>query len=254
MVNGFTINGEAAIDYSGSSVSDTGDVNGDGFADLLIGTSRSDPNGGYSGASFVVFGKGDAFSPTLELRSLGGAIRGDGSIRAIKITGDLAASALNAAIITARGTLAPASSAQALAIGSIKIGGSGEHAEILAGYDRAGPPVNADAGIGRVLVGRNWIASNLIAGATAGIDGLFGTDNDAPISRDSSLVARIASILIKGTAMGTADGSDHFGFVAEEIGAFKTGTAKLTLTRGPNNDLTAQPVGSTGDLTIREVA
>ena len=35
--NGFQINGEAAGDHSGFSVAGAGDVNGDGFADLIIG-------------------------------------------------------------------------------------------------------------------------------------------------------------------------------------------------------------------------
>ena len=44
--NGFKINGEAADDRSGSSVASAGDVNGDGFADLIIGA-----NPGASGAA-----------------------------------------------------------------------------------------------------------------------------------------------------------------------------------------------------------
>ena len=56
---GFVINGVSTYDRSGSSVSSAGDVNGDGFDDLIIGASRDDPNGSYSGASFVVFGKTD---------------------------------------------------------------------------------------------------------------------------------------------------------------------------------------------------
>ena len=35
--NGFKINGEAAGDDSGFSVASAGDVNGDGFADLIVG-------------------------------------------------------------------------------------------------------------------------------------------------------------------------------------------------------------------------
>jgi Ca2+-binding RTX toxin-like protein len=46
----------SANDYSGFSVSSAGDVNGDGFDDLIVGAYRSDPNGNESGASFVVFG------------------------------------------------------------------------------------------------------------------------------------------------------------------------------------------------------
>jgi len=65
---GFVINGVSVSDDSGSSVSDAGDINGDGLADLIVGAPDHDPNigrnndfvfGGYGGTSFVVFGKTD---------------------------------------------------------------------------------------------------------------------------------------------------------------------------------------------------
>ena len=57
--NGFAINGIAANDVSGYSVSSAGDVNGDGFDDLIIGARLADPNGiSYAGQSYVVFGQG----------------------------------------------------------------------------------------------------------------------------------------------------------------------------------------------------
>ena len=71
--NGFQINGEAANDKSGWSVAGAGDVNGDGFADLIVGAFGADPNGAYSGASYVVFGKASGFASTLELSALDGA-------------------------------------------------------------------------------------------------------------------------------------------------------------------------------------
>ena len=52
--NGFKLDGEASGDYSGSSVSTAGDVNGDGYADLLIGASLSCQFD--TGRSYVVYG------------------------------------------------------------------------------------------------------------------------------------------------------------------------------------------------------
>lgn len=71
-VKGFQING-ANGDRAGYSVSDAGDVNGDGFDDVIIGAHGGDPNGNYSGTSYVVFGKAAGFSAELELSTLDGA-------------------------------------------------------------------------------------------------------------------------------------------------------------------------------------
>ena len=55
--NGFRLDGEAAGDNSGRSVSGAGDINGDGVDDLIIGADSAYPNGlGNEGASYVVFG------------------------------------------------------------------------------------------------------------------------------------------------------------------------------------------------------
>lgn len=51
------ISGEVENDFSGLSVSSAGDVNGDGFDEIIVGAFGADPNGGYSGASYVVFGR-----------------------------------------------------------------------------------------------------------------------------------------------------------------------------------------------------
>jgi hypothetical protein len=53
-VGGFVINGQCTYDYSGSSVSSAGDVNGDGLADLIVGAYLGNS---YSGRSYVVFGQ-----------------------------------------------------------------------------------------------------------------------------------------------------------------------------------------------------
>jgi hypothetical protein len=71
--NGFTINGIDGGDSSGFSVSGAGDVNGDGFADVIIGAPGAVPGGRYfAGESYVVFGKAGGFGPSLELSALDG--------------------------------------------------------------------------------------------------------------------------------------------------------------------------------------
>ena len=73
--NGFALNGASAYDDAGFSVSGAGDVNGDGFDDLIIGAPDADFDVGYSyvGQSYVVFGSAGDFAPTLELSDLDGS-------------------------------------------------------------------------------------------------------------------------------------------------------------------------------------
>jgi hypothetical protein len=72
--NGFVLNGVASDDQTGRSVSSAGDVNGDGVADLLVGAAQTDPNGFYSGTSYVVFGGSEVgTSGVLELSDLDGS-------------------------------------------------------------------------------------------------------------------------------------------------------------------------------------
>jgi VCBS repeat-containing protein len=72
--NGFVINGIDSGDFSGRSVSNAGDINGDGFDDLIIGAYRADPNGQYdAGSSYVVFGNSSGFDTQFNLSSLNGS-------------------------------------------------------------------------------------------------------------------------------------------------------------------------------------
>ena len=71
--NGFRLDGEARIDFSGEPVSSAGDINGDGFDDVIVSASRNDANGDNSGSSYIVFGRASDFDAALDLSSLDGS-------------------------------------------------------------------------------------------------------------------------------------------------------------------------------------
>jgi hypothetical protein len=383
--DGFKVSGAADGDYAGNSLSAAGDVNGDGFGDVIVGAGAADEGGISRGAAYVVFGFGTAdvvvaangktatftdwdgdavtikaakgpltasqfhlSSPNpitggahllyvdftgvtdgtgLTITSKRGLTGGDGLVNVgtldarsaalgkVSIDGDLqqldadavagltvfslgqfAGAAMHGAPLTseilgkfgtltvktdasrvtlaaetfgaikalhldgvhifAAGVVNPAKIANALAIKSLTVGGSVRDSQILAGYDATGAAFNADVQIGAVKVLGQWIASNLVAGALVGADGLFGTDDDGLIGGgETGIVSKIASITISGAAFGTlGDVRDGFGFVAEEIGKFGVGKVKLPLTKGASTDTTPLLAGLTGDVRVREVA
>ncbi len=71
--NGFRLDGVAASDDSGYSVASAGDVNGDGFDDLIIGAPFASGLSGLNGAAYVVFGHAGGFSSSLDLSTLNGS-------------------------------------------------------------------------------------------------------------------------------------------------------------------------------------
>lgn len=73
---GFVLTGANADDNTGFSVSAAGDFNGDGVDDIIVGAPFADPNGFWSGQSYVVFGRSVGFPAEIELSSI---VAGDGS-------------------------------------------------------------------------------------------------------------------------------------------------------------------------------
>jgi len=76
---GFVIYGQGSFDTSGRSVASAGDINGDGFADLLIGAYTGDAagNGKFNaGESYVVFGKPSGWGAAIELASIAAGLGG----------------------------------------------------------------------------------------------------------------------------------------------------------------------------------
>jgi len=91
--DGFAITGDGVQDLLGRSVSAAGDVNGDGFDDVIVGAIYGDNGGGDAGEAYVIFGKATGFA-TIDVGSLAAA---DGFI----IQGDAAGDRLGASVASA---------------------------------------------------------------------------------------------------------------------------------------------------------
>ena len=79
-----TFLGDAANDFFGFSVSGAGDVNGDGFADLIVGAYGDDDNGSYSGSARVFSGADGSVLQTIlgdsRFDRLGTSVSGAGDV------------------------------------------------------------------------------------------------------------------------------------------------------------------------------
>ena len=58
VTDGFIIQGDKAGDKAGLSVSSAGDINADGFDDMMVGAPLGDDGGSNAGEAYVIFGRG----------------------------------------------------------------------------------------------------------------------------------------------------------------------------------------------------
>ncbi len=223
-------------------------IGGEGIASGLIFASNAGAN-----IASVTIG-GDARGGNA---AFSGGIAAGGTLGPVSIKGNVIGTAEQAYLIRGSG---PLTGTKSVAIASVKVGGDFEHALILAGYGNNNTPTNGHAQIGAISVGGDWIASSVTAGlltragATDAL-GVFGNGDDVFINAGpAGVIASIASITIKGRAVGSQETGDHFGIVAEQIGTVTVGGVKLSLTPGKSNDLAGIKLGTTPDFIIREVA
>lgn len=110
-LSGVVIEGAAAGDFAGFAVAGAGDINGDGFDDLLIGAyGHTNAAGEGAGAAYLVFGRGDGFPARLDLATLDGdngfVIEGlaalDGTGRSVAAAGDVNGDGFDDFVIGAR--------------------------------------------------------------------------------------------------------------------------------------------------------
>ena len=157
------------------------------------------------------------------------------TLGAVSIGGSIFGTEISPVIISAIGNLAKPTSGFDTAIGSLKIKGGATHALVLAGYTGTFGS-NADASIGTVTVGKNWVASSIAAGIEdTGAPG-YGVGDLLLGDGDTSLVARIASITIGGVFLPGENPLMSYGFAAEEIVKARIGGVKAPLHPQPSND------------------
>ncbi|MDB6155114.1 MAG: hypothetical protein JWL90_3567, partial [Chthoniobacteraceae bacterium] len=239
-----SMTGNAGV-YSGSVLSGTSIFHSGSTGSLVILGSVTGGAGEHSG---TIEADGNLASVKIGVNLEQSAIRAADAIGSITVAGSV-----DDSVISARGQVLQGKSTD-LAIAAFNAG-SVSNSQILAGYDLDGVGVNPDAQIGAIKIIGAWEASDVVAGV-GNAGGNFGSITDFKLTGtdNAAIISRIASVTIGGAVTGSsASTNDHFGFVAEEILAFKNGGAVVGLVKNAI-DPVAELDGANHDVSVRELA
>ncbi|WP_408597862.1 VCBS domain-containing protein [Limnohabitans sp.] len=229
-VGGFVINGQCAFDLSGAKVSAAGDVNGDGFADVIVGAYPSDPAArADAGRSYVVFGKANTTAIDLSDVAAGaggfvinGQSLGDNSGYAVSAAGDVNGDGLADVVLsavsasTSAGALAGQSyvvfgkaNTGAIDLSAVAAGNGGFVIKGQCAGDNSGASVSAAGdvngdGLADVIVGA-WL-SDPVTGVDAGRSYVvYGKTNTSAIDL-SAVAAGTGGFVVNGQCAGDNSG------------------------------------------------
>jgi hypothetical protein len=173
--------------------------------------------------------------------TLGAAIASQSTVGSVTVAGDFFG------FVGARGALAPATAAGALAIGKVTIGGNFSGG-IFAGWDYLAGWANPDVTIGSIFIGGNAGTIRVSAGVDPGPNGTFADGDDVVVAGGNGLIAsQIGSIVVRGQ-VGRSEVGAHLGFTAQHIGKLQVGATVFPLTAGKDRF----DIGILGNVSLRE--
>lgn len=254
-VNGFTLNGEAASNFSGRAVASAGDFNGDGIDDLIVGAYGASSYGVAAvGKSYVIFGSNEVIPNPFDLGtlntvyagrgfSIAGEAIGDGIGFSVSAAGDVNGDGVDDVIIGSES--ADVSYVLFGSTGTLQgqffltdiDGNNGFRITAATGFDQAGISVSAAGdvngdGIDDIIIGANYADSNSNANAGSSYV-LFGSSSGFNNTFNLGSIDGSNGFTINGTATNDQSGRavSHLGDVNGDgrddliIGAARTNSS-----------------------------